>query len=89
MWVMLLQILVPVGLLLIGYVAGRMAEKRHYRSIQLRERMLRDVLVFPERLPPPRLSAPDSVLVSGSVVISVDYFKRFVAALRMLVGGRW
>ena len=88
MWVMLFQIMVPIGLLLIGYVVGRMAEKSHYRSIQLRERILRDVLVFPERFPPPRLPAPESVLVSGSVVISVDYFKRFVAALRMLVGGR-
>jgi uncharacterized protein YbjQ (UPF0145 family) len=27
-------------------------------------------------------------MVTGSVVISVDYFKRFVAGLRKLVGGR-
>jgi uncharacterized protein YbjQ (UPF0145 family) len=26
--------------------------------------------------------------VSGSVVVSVDYFKRFLAGLRTLVGGR-
>jgi uncharacterized protein YbjQ (UPF0145 family) len=30
----------------------------------------------------------DSGLVAGNVVISVDYFKRFLAGLRGLVGGR-
>jgi uncharacterized protein YbjQ (UPF0145 family) len=28
------------------------------------------------------------MLVTGSVVISVDYFKRFLASLRTLIGGR-
>lgn len=32
--------------------------------------------------------AYDQVLVTGNVVISVDCFKRFVAALRNLFGGR-
>ena len=31
---------------------------------------------------------PATQLVSGSVVISSDYFKRFIAGLRMLIGGR-
>lgn len=84
----LLQIVVPAVLLVIGYLAGRSAEKRHYRSIIERERQLRDVLVFAERLPPPQHPAPGSCLVSGTVVVSVDYFKRFLGALRMLVGGR-
>ena len=30
----------------------------------------------------------DSALVCGSVVISIDFFKKFVAGLRDLVGGR-
>ena len=33
-------------------------------------------------------SAASSTLVSGSVVISLDYFKRVIAGLRGLVGGR-
>ncbi len=88
MFEFLIQIVLPLVLLVIGYVAGRAAEKNHYRSIVLRERMLRDVLVFAERLPPPQHPSPQSRLVTGSVVVSVDYFKRFVGALRMLVGGR-
>ena len=30
----------------------------------------------------------ESGLVNGSVVVSVDYFKRFLAGLRQLIGGR-
>lgn len=74
-------------LLLLGYVFGQRAEKRHFRSIIEREKQLRDILVFSERRIPDedRLVA---TLVCGSVVISVDFFKRFVAGLRTLVGGR-
>src|SRR5690606_13269549 len=43
---------------------------------------------FPSRKLPPDTPAPASCLVSGSVVVSADYFKRFAASLRMLVGGR-
>lgn len=84
----LFQLLIPILLLIVGYVAGRYAETRHYRSIQQRERMLRNVMVFSERFPPPQDPPPGSALVSGSVVISIDFFKQFVGGLRMLVGGR-
>jgi len=39
-------------------------------------------------IPPPFLSGYETFLVDGSVVISVDYFKQFVAGLRNFVGGR-
>jgi uncharacterized protein YbjQ (UPF0145 family) len=40
-------------------------------------------------MPPLSLTSNhDQFLVNGNVVISVDYFKRFVAGLRNLVGGR-
>ena len=74
-------------LLLLGYVFGQRAEKRHFRSIIEREKQLRDILVFSER----RIPDEDKLagtLVFGSVVVSVDFFKRFVAGLRTLVGGR-
>ncbi|MBI1907713.1 MAG: YbjQ family protein [Rhodocyclales bacterium] len=84
----IIQIVVFVALLAVGYLAGRRAEAKHYRSIIAREKALGAILVFPERLPPAIHPAPASQLVSGSVVISVDYFKRFVAGLRMIIGGR-
>lgn len=74
-------------LLTVGYGAGRFAERRHYRSIRLREQILSDVLIFTNRFPP--LTKPaQQVLVAGSVVVSEDYFKRVVSALQNLIGGR-
>lgn len=75
--------------LLVGvYIIGAWIEKRHYRSITERERRYRDYLVanFDARQPEWRVESIH--LAQGSVVISVDYFKRFVAALRGLIGGR-
>ncbi len=83
-----MDLLIFITLILIGLFAGRAAEKRHYRSIIRREKELADIPIFSARFPPPRTDAPDSKLVGGSVVVSVDYFKRFVAGLRMIIGGR-
>lgn len=77
-----------VALLALGYGAGRIAEWRHYRSIRRREDAFADLIVVTCRTLPPANAAPDTRLVDGSVVVSVDYFKRFVAHLRMIFGGR-
>ena len=74
-------------LLVLGYVFGQLAEKRHFRSIIKREAELRDVLCFTERNVP-EMGRIDSALVCGSVVISIDFFKKFVAGLRNMEGGR-
>ena len=74
-------------LLACGYVFGQLAEKRHFRSIIAREAELQDLLCFSERNVPATYSG-EAALVSGSVVISIDYFKRFVAGLRNFIGGR-
>ena len=84
----MVDLIVFLGLLSLGYLFGRAAEKKHLRSIVKRESEYRDVLAFSERLPPPSMGDMSSQLVAGSVVISIDYFKRFVAGLRGLVGGR-
>ncbi len=76
-----------VVLMLLGYFFGSVAEKKHYQSILKREAELRHIVVIPQRFP--RVAnVTESFLVTGSVVISVDYFKRFLATLRMLFGGR-
>lgn len=74
-------------MLLLGFVFGQISEKRHFRSIIQREQELRDILCFSERKIPEQ-GPIDAALVSGSVVISVDFFKRFVANLRNFIGGR-
>lgn len=75
-------------LLATGYFFGRYAEKKHYQSIIKREAELAGIIVVASKIPPLSATHPDSVLVTGSVVISVDYFKRFMAGLRALLGGR-
>ncbi len=76
-------------LLVLGYGFGRLAEKRHYRSILQREQQYRELPAFASKLPSTlNIHATDSALVYGSTVVSVDYFKQFVAGLRALVGGR-
>ncbi|MEO1481437.1 MAG: YbjQ family protein [Myxococcota bacterium] len=80
-------LLVTLGLLILGYSAGRIAESRHYRSIQQREAELRNlpVVTFDSV---PEWTATRSGLVTGSVIVSLDYFKRFLAGLRQIFGGR-
>lgn len=89
-WIELgLQFGLPAALLLIGLIVGRILERRHYASIRLREAQLADVLVFSTRYPPDVLTPHRASLVAGSVVISSDHFKTFVAGLRNLFGGRF
>jgi len=75
-------------LLALGYGFGRYAELKHYKSIIQREAEFRDIPVVTSKFPPLTKPLSDVELVTGSVVISVDYFKRFIAGLRNLVGGR-
>ena len=75
-------------LLSLGYVFGKYAEKSHYASIEAREKLYlalpTTVSKYPIGTLPP---ITKSELVSGSVVISVDYFKRVLASLRNVFGG--
>ncbi len=82
------DLIVLATLLAIGYFFGRFYEKRHYKSIIKREAEYRHIAAIASRIPPVSQSPAASMLVAGSVVISVDYFKRFLAALRTLVGGK-
>lgn len=82
-----MELIVIAVLTALGYFFGRIAERRHFASIRLREIQYKDILVFNER----HLPTGDwrqGPLVGGNVVISVDYFKRLVAGLRALFGGR-
>lgn len=82
------DLIILLVLLTVGYVFGQINEKRHYRSILRREQQMRSLLLVPSRFPPMYLQAPQTRLVAANVVISVDFFKVFVAGLRKLVGGR-
>ncbi|MES3020153.1 MAG: heavy metal-binding domain-containing protein [Pseudomonadota bacterium] len=84
--------LIPIAfwaiLITLGFVFGRMAEAKHYASIHLREKQL---LALPtttsKHLIGEALPVARAELVTGSVVVSVDYFKRALGVLRGIVGG--
>ena len=82
------DLIVILVLLLVGYSFGSIRERRHFSSIQRREKQLKDIMLFDTRHLPEVIEMTGGELVSGHVVISVDYFKRFVAGLRLLFGGR-
>jgi len=83
-----MEFIIFLALLMLGYGFGRMAELRHYHSIRQREAALRSIPAIATKTPDPTLQPRQTQLVTGSVVISIDYFKRFIAALRHLIGGR-
>ena len=72
----------------LGYFAGHVAEKRHYKSIAAREKALLHIpaVSFGKHFSAPR-PVVSTELVVGSAVISLDYFKRVLAALRNIFGG--
>jgi uncharacterized protein YbjQ (UPF0145 family) len=75
-------------LMVVGYVAGRIAEAAHYASIRRREALFARVLVFSNRFPPSVSRPCQATLVAGSVVVSQDYFKAVAASLYSIFGGR-
>lgn len=83
-----LNIGIPAGLLFLAYFTGTFLERHHYASIRRREAEMRDLLVFAGKELPADTPCRDAHLVMGSVVISSDYFKTFLAGLRALIGGK-
>lgn len=81
------DLIIFLVLLMLGYSVGRFLEQRHYRSIREREAKLVNLPASDIKRPlhPDRIVT--SRFVGGSVVISIDYFKRFMAVLYNLVGG--
>lgn len=73
-------------LLFAGYAWGTRAEKKHYRSIAEREKNATDIIILASKKAPE--TAEGGTLVTGSVVVASDYFKRFVAGLIGIFGGR-
>jgi len=74
-------------LLLLGYGFGRLAERRHFARLVVREREMNTLPAIASRYPPTD-QAYAQRLVGGNVVVSSDYFKSFVAGLVNIFGGR-
>ncbi|MFH2203977.1 MAG: heavy metal-binding domain-containing protein [Elusimicrobiota bacterium] len=77
----------PLFLLLLGYLAGRWAENSHFRSIREREELFAHIPVTTAKTFAQDKPVAESRLCVGSVVVSIDYYKRFLAHLRNIFGG--
>ncbi len=75
-------------LLLIAFFTGEWLERRHFKSIRSREGRWQRLPAISFRSTPSAWQVTDTGLVMGNTVVSVDYFKRFLAGLRMIFGGR-
>ena len=74
-------------LLIIGIIFGSMNERKHFARLEAAEAELSDIKVFNVKTLPDNLEK-GGALVTGNVVIAVDYFKVFIAGFVMLFGGR-
>jgi len=82
----MMTLIITAILLVVGVVFGTQAEKRHIENLTAREAELSHIVVTNLKSLPEGSYAP--VLVTGSTVIAFDFFRRFIARIVMLVGGR-
>lgn len=83
-----MELIIVIALIALGYIAGTIAESKHYQSIKNRERkFLHLPAVTIKNALDEKAEIENAHLVSGSVVISLDYFKRALAGLKNLFGG--
>ena len=78
----------PFLALMFAYFIGSLIERNHFRNIRKREDQYHGFPVVSFDTMPDDWRAGSSTLVTGSIVVSLDYFKRVIAGLRSLVGGR-
>lgn len=79
---------VPLVILMVAYFVGSLIERNHFRSIRNREEEFHGYPVVSFATMPADWNVASSQLVAGSMVVSLDYFKRVIAGLRGLIGGR-
>jgi len=84
-----IQLVIFGGLILLGLLAGRHAERRHLRNLEQREAALAGMLVTDlKSFPGGAADSPTPELLVGEVSIASDYLKTLLAGLRNLIGGR-
>jgi uncharacterized protein YbjQ (UPF0145 family) len=76
-----------IVLMLVGFFFGRANEAAHIKRLNTAEAELSHIKINNLK----RVQEPledGGVLVSGNVVVAVDYFKKIIAALKQIFGGK-
>ena len=82
------ELAIFLALLILGFLFGRLAEKRHLSSIMKREKETLKVPVMTVKTVPAKLNQCRTFLVCGNVVVSIDFFKKVISVLKGMIGGR-
>jgi len=83
----IIQIGFPIAIIAIAMITGTLLERRHFKSIRRREEAFNRMPVVTVKGYPTDTPISKAQMVSGSTVVSIDYFKRFLASLRNIFGG--
>lgn len=93
---LIIQLVIFIVLMIVGFTFGTMNEQKHYRSIKKREKKLLGLPAVTMSLKEfakskgqyqQEIEITDAHLVHANVVLSVDYFKIVVSSLKSLLGG--
>jgi uncharacterized protein YbjQ (UPF0145 family) len=74
-------------LLVVGYVSGSLIERSHYKSLRSREEKFLYLPTIALKRPLDANNIQEYRLAQGSVVVSIDYFKKFLAGMINFFGG--
>lgn len=77
----------PLVLLITGYVVGKSLEKKHFKLLMAGEESNPEVILMTVEDYPEEWEVRECGVIIGSVVISLDYYKRVVSIVRALIGG--
>jgi uncharacterized protein YbjQ (UPF0145 family) len=80
-------LVIPLLLIVVGRIVGSTIERNHFKSIGEREARFRTQPALSIKRSDSLRPIRSARLVMGSVVVSVDHFKRFVSGFRMFFGG--
>ncbi|MHC4873812.1 MAG: YbjQ family protein [Planctomycetota bacterium] len=85
---LLINIGIPLFIIILAMITGTILEKKHYESIKQREHDFLALPCIPSNDKNPGRDIAEAYMVCGSTVVSLDYFKRILAGLRNIIGGR-
>ena len=83
----MIELIIAVVLLGSGLFVGRYLEAKHYRSIKAREAKFFQQPAITGEFYDEEYEIASCEVVVGSVVVSIDRFKRFLAGWKLLLGG--
>ena len=84
-----MDLYLALALLILTFVTGKYIERRHFLALQKKETLLKKkMLVVNIKNNPQEWNISESKLCMGEVVVGCSYFKRVIAKLKMIFGGR-